>query len=86
MVEAGRHQNRRIKDLGGILESAVVDLLLLVNLDMGELDQDMVEHMDIEEVSLHSRAATEGMEVDPASLEVIEVIACLVVPAEAGLD
>ena len=86
MVEAGLRQNRRIKDSAGILESAVVDSLLLVNLDMGELDQDMVEHMDIEEVNLHSRAATEGMEVDLASLEVIEVIACLVGPVEVGLD
>ena len=86
MVEAGLHQNRRIKDSGKILESVVVDLLLLVNLDMGELDQDMEEHTDIEEVSLHSLAAMGGMEVALASLEVIEVVACLVVPAEAGLD
>ena len=86
MVEAGRHQNRRIKDLGGILESAVVDLLLLVNQDMEELELDMEEHMDIEEVSLHSRAAMGGMEVEVASLEVIEVIACLAGPAEVGLD
>ena len=86
MVEAGLHQNRRIKDSGKILESVVVDLLLLVNLDMGELDQDMAEHMDIEEVSLHSLAAMGGMEVALASLEVIEVVACSVVPAEAGLD
>ena len=47
MVEAGLHQNRRIKDSGKILESVVVDLLLLVNLDMGALDQDMAEHMGI---------------------------------------
>ena len=86
MVEAGLHQNRRIKDSGKILESVVVDLLLLVNLDMGELDQDMAEHMDIEEVSLHSLAAMGGMEVELVSLEVIEVVACLVVPEEAGLD
>ena len=86
MVEAGLHQNRRIKDSGEILESAVVDLLLLVNQDMEELEPDMVEHMDIEEVSLHSRAAMGGLEVDLASLEVIEVIACLVVPVEVGLD
>ena len=86
MVEAGLRQNRRIKDSGEILESAVVDLLLLVNQDMEELELDMEEHMDIEEVSLHSRAAMGGLEVDLASLEVIEVIACLVVPAEAGLD
>ena len=86
MVEAGLRQNRRIKDSGEILESAVVDLLLLVNLGMGELGQDMVEHMGIEEVSLHSRAAMGDMEVALASLEVIEVLACLVVPAEVGLD
>ena len=86
MVEAGLHQNRRIKDSGEILESAVVDLLLLVNQDMEELEPDMVEHMDIEEVSLHSRAAMGGMEVALVSLEVIEVVACLVVPAEVGLD
>ena len=85
-MEAGLRQNRRIKDLGEILESVGVDLLLLVNLDMGELDQDTEEHMDIEEVSLHSLAAMGGMEVALASLEVIEVVACLVVPAEAGLD
>ena len=85
-MEAGLRQNRRIKDLGEILESAGVDLLLLVNLDMGELDQDMVEHMDIEEVILRSRAAMGGMEVALVSLEVIEVLACLVVPAEVGLD
>ena len=86
MVEAGLHQNRRIKDSGEILESVGVDLLLLANLGMGELDQDMVEHMDIEEASLHSRAAMGGMEVALVSLEVIEVVACLVVPAEVGLD
>ena len=85
-MEAGLHQNRRIKDSGEILESAVVDLLLLVNQDMEELEPDMVEHMDIEEVGLHSRAAMGGMEVALVSLEVIEVVACLVVPVEVGLD
>ena len=86
MVEAGLRQNRQIKDSGEILESAVVDLLLLVNQDMEELEPDMVEHMDREEVNLHSLAAMGGMEVALVSLEVIEVVACLVVPAEAGLD